>query len=106
MEIRRRAPSWLWDVSETKRKQLLAKRSPDGTPHWTIPKLSEMDVLRVPFTPSVDLAAAKVTLLAELSGAPITTECNTCHKPMSPERFVQQCADCQEAPTNKRRVVS
>jgi hypothetical protein len=59
------APSWLWDLTDDKRRALLAKRGRSGQPLWTIEALAPEEVLRRLFTPIVEVAIAKVAPLPQ-----------------------------------------
>lgn len=92
---RRQPPSWLWNVTETKRAQLLQKRDLKGRAVWKLDPMTE-DPLVPPRAVVSDLAFAKLGLLAELRQDPQTQECDTCRTPMRAERAIQVCEGCKK----------
>lgn len=101
---RRQPPSWLWNVTETKRAQLLQKRDPKGRAVWKIDPMAE-EPLDAPRASISDLAFAKLELLAELHQEEQTTACADCGVAMSSERAIQMCEGCKKG-TNKPRVLA
>jgi hypothetical protein len=87
-------PSWLWNVTEEKRREMLAKRDSSGQPVWELQRLTKEQVLQRP-RPNADHAeTAMLILMAELREDPITDACSECGRAMSPTRAPQTCEGC------------
>ena len=94
--ITRSAPSHLWDVTEKQRRQRLAKKDEEGKAIWTIEHLSEDQAFmrQKPVTKTGQEGAAHRFLMAELREDPISEACETCRRPLTPQRVKQVCEGC------------